>query len=311
MLSIVYSMALAIMIAFCTTVQAEPVQLRFKSATYKGVAEVNLKQLVRASGKRDLVNKINEINFVLLPQEGVINSTDILREVRKNIDHSVQWNGHKSIPATILVDYRPAILEKAKDKLSSWLKQRETAFEVKVIPGKAMLAENASTIKIETSKLKAVRKRLAVKAQLIQPNGKKINHTVWFTVAVNKDIYIAKRDIAEGETIRARDFELISKDVTGSKFEFVLPENFDFGATAIKPIRKGITLSKKHIAQAIAVGKNQAVNLKLVGPAITISTTGIALENGRLGDTIEVMPKRGIESLIALITGKGEAKIVN
>ena len=314
MLSMVYSVILTLAIAFCSAcahAQAEPLQLRFKSTTYRGPADVELSAIVHARGKENIVNNINKIKIVLLPNQRVINSTDILSKIRKNTDHPTKWIGRTTLPVSLMVDFQSAVLEKARHALEAWLSQQTDNFSIEPIAVRQILAESGAQLKIELNVDNGIKKRMAVKAQLSQPSGKKITRTIWFSVAIKEQVWVAQQDIAVGAPILLKDFAKVEKDIAGKKETFIVSSELNESTKAIRPIRKGSTLQKHHIAEALAVGKNQLIQLKLVSPSIKISTTAIALENGFIGDKIEVMPERGIESCIALITGKGEVKIVN
>jgi flagellar basal body P-ring formation protein FlgA len=81
------------------------------------------------------------------------------------------------------------------------------------------------------------------------------------------------------------------------------------GMVAAKPLRAGLPINRLHIKPATAVNNGDLISLIYTKPGLQLTTSGKALADGQVGETIKVLNTSTRSTVLATITGAGTAQL--
>ena len=131
---------------------------------------------------------------------------------------------------------------------------------------------------------------------------------VWFAVQAWKSVPVAQRDLEAGSVLKAEDFRMAQADVArSSKILHRLP--LDGEARLRIAVRRGSPLTEGALETVPAISRNQAVAVRIEAGHIAIEAEGIALANGRIGETVKVKNPGSSEIFLATVLEPGVVSV--
>ena len=127
-------------------------------------------------------------------------------------------------------------------------------------------------------------------------------------VALKKDVIVAISPISRGQTITRAD--IMTEQRSFKKLEHIgmtKPATV-IGQEAKRDIRMGDMVKAGDIKSKVLVKRNDLVSIRSVRNGIAIESTGKALDNGALGESIEVRNEGSEETFWARVTGLRQAE---
>jgi len=114
---------------------------------------------------------------------------------------------------------------------------------------------------------------------------------------------VPRRPVAAGEVISPGDIELVS--IRGRRLppDAVQSAELAVGKAARRTLRTGEPIRLADLQQPMLVVKKSLITLMVQSPYMTITTQGRALEDGALGDTVQVANVKSGKTVVGVITG--------
>ena len=127
-------------------------------------------------------------------------------------------------------------------------------------------------------------------------------------VALKKNVIVAINPITRGQTITRADIMTEQRSFTKLEHIGMTKPATVIGQEAKRTIRMGDMIKAGDVKSKILVKRNDLVSIRSVRNGIAIESTGKALDNGALGDSIEVRNEGSEETFWAQVTGLRQAE---
>ncbi|MBI5700665.1 flagellar basal body P-ring formation protein FlgA [Candidatus Saganbacteria bacterium] len=144
---------------------------------------------------------------------------------------------------------------------------------------------------------------------IFKGGGKIENVNLWVRLEVFKEIATAKERIKRNAVIKDDDLSISNKEVALLPMNYYERKNDIIGKVAKINIEKGAVIFEAMVKTKPDVAKGAKVNIKSSSDGIVIDVSGIALEDGRIGDTIKVKRLDSSKSLDAVVNAQGEVEV--
>jgi flagella basal body P-ring formation protein FlgA len=210
----------------------------------------------------------------------------------------------------------PDSLESARVAIAAALQARHPAItRIEVTPLHAESRRRSGVtppaFDIEIPADAALEKRLRVWATTTGKDGVLRRVPSWWTVKAFGPVIVARRGLRAGEQVRPIDVAVEERDVAGTPGALLIADpgmgNSRWRATRF--IQPGAVLRRADIEPAPEVLRGQQIRVSVVSDAFTIETTGIARDEGRVGDLIAVSKPGTPERYFAEVTGERKVLI--
>lgn len=323
MTSILCVFSLLVLLA-SSHVWAEPggdtVRLVLKPEVVVSASEVRLGDVAEISASKSALRKsLEDLVIASAPRVGYVEQitrlqlVNLLKARPDGGTSHIEWSG------PILTKIRTSAQTVTTASLS------DTA----IAGVRAQLASQFPSIEI---KLGAVPKDVAVpngdlalRIRPIDANQLYAKIAVWVDIFVNGSIYrsvvvplylhqdsevlIAKRNIPEGSSAIAADFELRRENVIGVNGPVAKNEFGGSSPRLGKAIAQGQILTNKHLVQTGAVLRGDSVKLIYADATISLETRALAEQNGQIGDLISLKLNNNADSITGRIVSAGVVEV--
>ncbi len=121
--------------------------------------------------------------------------------------------------------------------------------------------------------------------------------------SVVAQVLVTNMPLKKGHRLVAEDYRVANIELTTPKNPYYLDGHI-VGKKLKRSLRSGELITYKHIDHDYAVHKGDAITLTFTSDTFSLSTSGIALENGVIGDRIKVRNKDSGKVLRGTVTGK-------
>ncbi len=125
-----------------------------------------------------------------------------------------------------------------------------------------------------------------------------------FEVGGHMSALHARQAIARGATITTEDLELRAVTL-GANSSFLSSIEAVVGQRASRPIAMGRPLTSRHVSAPLAVQKGDRVQIRATRAKIMITSSGIALKSGYVGEQIPVRNESSDRLIHTWISGRG------
>ncbi len=130
------------------------------------------------------------------------------------------------------------------------------------------------------------------------------------SVQVFKNVPVAKEVIARDKAISMRSIEMKKVDITGNIDDVLTPEDLSGGLIARKMFYPSEIITKKYTVSRPDVVRNAIVSVNFKsGEDLSIMVEGIALSQGRIGDTIQVKNKNYNKIYTGTVVGENRVQV--
>ncbi len=157
----------------------------------------------------------------------------------------------------------------------------------------------------------ALERRIRIWLITADQDGANRRAPLWWAAKAFAPVMVVRRGLRAGEQVHPGDISVEERDVTESS-EPLLRVDPGIGSTrwrATRFIRAGAALRRSDLEPAPEVLRGQEIRVSIVSDVFNIETTGVARDEGRLGDVIAVSKPGTAERYFAQVTGEREASI--
>jgi len=121
-------------------------------------------------------------------------------------------------------------------------------------------------------------------------------------------VAVAAGDLPRGAVITLKDLRLDERDITGLRQPYLeIPPLLGMGAR--RAIKAGEVLQKGMLATLPVVRRGELVTLTVRSAGLVLTASGVALDNGGLGETIRVRNSSSQKGVSGRITGPGKVEL--
>lgn len=121
---------------------------------------------------------------------------------------------------------------------------------------------------------------------------------------------VLRNRIAPGETISRGDIELVQVQAGRYGAGYIDQVEDLIGQTPRRPLSVGAPIRSADVGLPNTISKNAMVTMVAQVPGMTITTSGRAMEAGRIGDVIQVMNLQSKKMIQATITGPSQVQVI-
>ncbi|MCL1967755.1 MAG: flagellar basal body P-ring formation chaperone FlgA [Fibromonadales bacterium] len=200
------------------------------------------------------------------------------------------------------------LLKEVRSRMAANLKEgKDWNLEAPKIPEKLAIPESGGKILITLSPQFAGAGQEMATVQVF--NGNKAIIKQNFPFIVRRFEYIAelKKGIRKGEVIGEQDFEMVWQETTFQKRKIIKKPEEATGRTAIRTLKAGELLVDNSLDTPYAVREGDVVKLFAKFGETVVQTNAVAQKSAFKGQTISVKNMDTGKSLLATISGSGEA----
>jgi len=150
-------------------------------------------------------------------------------------------------------------------------------------------------------------KNLSVKVQCTSASP----WTIYVPVVIDiySEVAITTRNISRGEVLAASDFSMKRTNTSVVGHNFIDEASQVDGKVAKRPLRAGRVILSQDLKKALLVNKGETIMLVANTGALQVSSEGVALSNGTLGEQIRVKNARSQRIVDARIVAPGRAEV--
>lgn len=134
-------------------------------------------------------------------------------------------------------------------------------------------------------------------------------------VSINIDAYrqviVVKTPVKRGNVVSAADIETKRVNLAKLRHGYYVNTDEVIGLVAKRQLRRNYVLSPKHLEEPLLVKNGDKVSLSSSSGPITISASGIAMGNGRMGDRIRVKNASSGRMIFAEVVGDRRLHVQN
>lgn len=141
---------------------------------------------------------------------------------------------------------------------------------------------------------------------MVTVEGKKgieIKSQVAFKVLIKRTLYGAKSTIKRGDVIRRDDVTEREAYLAGSGATYPARPEDVFRKVAKKDISANEILTKNVLEERLAVTRGAIVSIRAENKRMVVQAKGVALEKGRVGDTVRAKAPSGKEIVGRVVSG--------
>lgn len=206
------------------------------------------------------------LNLVLPAFAASVNEADIREAVSQHVQEA-------------LLNYIPA---------QSDVQASVSIGRVPIVPKSATPSKKIS-IRVESSLTKMYSERMVAKVTISDEQGQTQMLGVPVQLVIQKLVWVARQTVPAKSSLSTRDFTLQSKDVS-RQFSYAVGRECNLEEYVARVnIQAGEMLDNRKIVRPPDITRNTEVNILLSNPnGMTLSVTGIALSDGKVGQTIRV-----------------------
>ena len=125
------------------------------------------------------------------------------------------------------------------------------------------------------------------------------------------DVPVLARDVAPGDTVAAADIQWVKMPSSRVSANIVTTQSGLLGMSPRFPVRSGEPLRLSDLQPPVVVAKGAIVDMNYVSGALVLLARGRALEDGAIGDTIDIINPRSNRTVQGVIVGPNAVRIDN
>jgi flagella basal body P-ring formation protein FlgA len=210
----------------------------------------------------------------------------------------------------------PSSLESARNELAAALQARHpevTRIELSPVSGEPRRRPGAARIEFDLEIPADVHLEKRVRTIAVTTDGRGATRRLpfWWAVKAFGPVTVARRGLRAGEQVHPSDLAIEERDIAGSA-GYLLSADPGLGEArwrVTRFIRPGGVLRRSDLEPSPEVLRGQEIRVSVVSDVFTVETTGIARDEGRVGEVIAVSRPGTAERYFAEVTGQREALI--
>jgi flagella basal body P-ring formation protein FlgA len=296
---------------------ASPVTISLGDAVTVEREQLTLGDIAHVSGAEPWRSRLDNLGLGPAPRAGLTRKVEresVVALVREHFGRSVTmtWEGASKVTVRRAAKEYSAetFVHPARDYLVRHLhEKRPDLSRVDVKPVSPLLPVSLPSgdlsLKLRPIHGDALAKRAGVWVD-VSVNGKYVNSLpVWFAVSAYRPTMVAVRNLARLERLNADDTRVEERDVAGLSAEPVSAEILLSSMRARQMLAAGQTLLKTDVEPAPSVVRNQEIQVQVRSGGVVIETSGIAMQEGHVGDRVSVRNPGSQKDYLAQVISEG------
>lgn len=122
-------------------------------------------------------------------------------------------------------------------------------------------------------------------------------------------VVTTRHSLPKGYRINKTDLRLMNMNIKKLRYGYFNDEKMIIGMITKRNLRPGQIISPKYLMFPQLVKRGDSVTINAINQAIKVSMKGIAIENGKLGDTIRVKNLSSSKVIDAKVVTSGQVEI--
>lgn len=253
--------------------------------------------------------------------EAVVRREVIARWVRSRLGigrDQVVWSGPEETHVRRLAQDVPAIRieQAAKTALNAWLDQRASRYGAEVLLLPADLKLPAGQVEFKARPLAANAEptpRMVVWMDVLVEGRFVRAVPVSFNVEAYRDAWVAPAGVARGVAlapgmVEKREVDITSRSVAALPVKGAQLAETAGGWTTTKAVKEGEPLTARNAAPAPLVARGEWVALHLKSGLVQLEGRAQALQDGELGQVVQVRSSNGASPVAARIVAPGKVE---
>lgn len=298
----------------------ESLQIELKPEAFVKSAFVTVADIGKVNAADPALKRaVEEMRIAHAPQVGYVEQVsreELNRMIRSRMaphELNIVWNGAKKAKfgcATQMVA-GTALADAAKRYLETELAGRfseldvDTASKVEDLPVPAGKLE----IRPRSADLKRSFAHMPVWVDVYANDELYRSAIVTMAVHASQNVYVAKRDMQEGETVSGADFEVKNEAVSDIATDPAGMLESSFPARIRKPISAGQALTKSALADRAEIFRGDVVKLVANEGGFQVETRAIAQNDSKLGQSVAVRPEQGTGTVMGRVVSAGVVRL--
>lgn len=306
---------LLFLILFSINALASKAKVDVLSQVYVESDQIMLKDITQSENvSPELEAKLNTIVIGDAPKEGEIrrfSSYAISEIIRYNLRNDLAQISLK-IPSEVKVSRKGTSLtpDEVKSKLVSWVESTCAPCEVRI---SALRVQDAGkltashTWQISNTQL-IPRGNFNISLDLYKDNNFAKKIFVQGNLRIIKEVPIVKRNLQYGERVQRDDVSFEKQDITFSRDVIPSPEEL-YGSEIAGNLSSGQIIWKRSLKRKMALTRGTPVQVTVQNQGWKIHLTGIAQDNGFVGDTVKVLNPTTKRIIVGVIKEDGLVEV--
>lgn len=274
------------------------------------VAQITL----RGAEGEAVVERLRTVSLGASPAPGkkiYLPAQTVLRKIENSgvAPESIGYSIPQSI--TVVTDRVEITKDQVNEAVRQWLYgkyQDNRAVRSLRIEGHGIYASRGSQLKVDFPE-HGPAGRLKGKLSVVEPSGYIQTRELAVTVDDWQLVPVAKHSIERGESVNADDLELLRLNLREQAPSVLTSESEIVGQTTTVNLRAGQPILAKHVAAPLAIEKGKKVILVYESGFLRATASGLAQEDGRLGDRISVQNASSRKLLAGIVSAPGQVMI--
>jgi len=272
-----------------------------------------------------LIRRLNEIVVTSSPRAGYVKLVrkrellPLLEKAQPGISRRLVWIGKEevevSLQSTVYLsaNYLSVAKNALLDALDRSFAVSKGNSQLEVSPVGELrdiyLPQGEVTVKAKTAENNSIKSRMCVWVDIFLQGKHYQSVPVWFRVKLVRDVLVASKDLQKGDVFGANDAVLSARDVAKLGGDTVAIVSEIEGMRLKQSIASGREIVRQNLEKMPDVIRGANVKVLAKVGAISIETVAVALEDGFVGDNIDVQNRGGDEKYKALVVGNMRVEV--
>ncbi len=129
------------------------------------------------------------------------------------------------------------------------------------------------------------------------------------TVSIKREVVVSLHPLTRKQVVSANDLTLAMQDITLLNGDFMTDVDESNGMVIRRAIDAGSTITRDMLEQPEVIRKGDSVSITAGNSQIQVSSSGTAMENGRIGEQISVKNQQSGRIIKAVASSAGRVEI--
>lgn len=128
-------------------------------------------------------------------------------------------------------------------------------------------------------------------------------------IYMQKQVFVANHPLAKGSLLTEQDINTAKIDISQLKQGYFTKKEEVIGQYSKQNISEGAVLNSTNLQMALMVHKGEQVAIQALSDMINVSMSGIALNDGRIGDIIQVRNNSSKRLIEAQVSARKQVRV--
>jgi flagella basal body P-ring formation protein FlgA len=283
--------------------------------------QLKLGDIAQIQGAEPWQSRLRELKLGAAPRAGLTRRLDrealvaLVRERHGRLV-PVAWDGAGSVLVKrASIDYAAdTFVKPAQERLLRTLQERHgnaTRIDaVSVGVSKPLALPNGNlTVAARQIRADVSAKRVCVWVDVAVDGVAVTSLPIWFSVSIYEPTLVAARGIARHERLGDIDMKVEERDIAGLSARPLAAQRSADALRARHPLAQGQVVLKTDVEPAPSVLRNQEIQVQVHSGGVVIETSGIAMQEGHIGDRVSVRNPGSQKDYVARVISEGVVRV--